>query len=179
MEVQVMPIPQHACWMTRKILEARMVWNNCQLMNQQSITRDLYLRLIGDGIRVPWKCLMFSTTAQPKAVFIMWLQLHAKLLTKDRLLKWGSKVEPQCMLCQNEDETRDHLFMKCSYTRRLWDEIARWMQMSSDIGGNWQQHLTWALKNAKGKTIRAQIFRMVYAEAVYAVWIERNQRVFE
>ncbi|KAH0681710.1 hypothetical protein KY289_019462 [Solanum tuberosum] len=156
MEVQVMPIPQHACWMTRKILEARMVWNNCQLMNQQSITRDLYLRLIGDGIR-----------------------LHAKLLTKDRLLKWGSKVDTQCMLCQNEDETRDHLIVKCSYTRRLWDEIARWMQMSSDIGGNWQQHLTWALKNAKGKTIRAQIFRMVYAEAVYAVWIERNQRVFE
>ncbi|WMV22746.1 hypothetical protein MTR67_016131 [Solanum verrucosum] len=81
---------------------------------------------------------MFSTTARSKAVFIMWLQLHAKLLTKDR-----------------------------------------WMQMSSDIGGNWQQHLTWALKNAKGKTIKAQIFRMVYAEAVYAVWIERNQRVFE
>ncbi|KAH0762078.1 hypothetical protein KY290_018151 [Solanum tuberosum] len=87
---------------------------------------------------------MFSTTARPKAVFIMWLQLQAKLLTEDRLLKWGSKVEPQCMLCQNEDETRDHL----------------WMQLSSDIGGNWQQYLTWALKNAKGKTIRAQIFRM-------------------
>ncbi|KAH0702841.1 hypothetical protein KY285_017119 [Solanum tuberosum] len=89
---------------------------------------------------------MFSTTARPKAVFIMWLQLQAKLLTEDR---------------------------------RLWDGFARWMQLSSDIGGNWQQYLTWALKNAKGKTIRAQIFRMVYAEAVYAVWIERNQRVFE
>ncbi|KAK4732122.1 hypothetical protein R3W88_025110 [Solanum pinnatisectum] len=126
-DIQVKPIPQHACWMNRKILKAKTVWNNCQLMNQQSITRELYLRLIRDGMRVPWKCLMFNTTARPKAVFIMWLY---------------------------------------------------WMHMTFDIGGNWQQHLTWALKNAKGKTIRAQSFKMVYAEAIYAIWIERIQRVF-
>lgn len=54
---------------------------------------------------------MFSTTARPKAVFIMWLQMQAKLLTKDRLLKWEAKVEPQCLVCQNEDETRDYLFV--------------------------------------------------------------------
>ncbi|KAK6778347.1 hypothetical protein RDI58_025065 [Solanum bulbocastanum] len=89
-------------------------------------------------MRVPWKCLMISNTARPKAVFIMWLQLKDKLLAKDRLLKWDSKVEPQCMLCQNEGETRDHLFAKCSYTRRLWVGLATWMQMSYDKGGNWQ-----------------------------------------
>ena len=127
-------------------------------------------------MRMPWKCLMFSMfsdISRSKAMFIMWLQMQAKLLTKERFLKWGAKVEPQCLLCQNGDKTRDHLFVNCSYTKSLQVGLATWMQMSYDIGGDWQQHLFWVLKNAKGKTTRAQSFRMVYVELIYAIQIDR------
>lgn len=39
--------------------------------------------------------------------------------------------------------------------------------------------MEWAIKNSKGKSQAAQLFRMVYAECVHSIWLERNQRVFE
>nr|XP_009597535.1 uncharacterized protein LOC104093492 [Nicotiana tomentosiformis] len=37
----------------------------------------------------------------------------------------------------------------------------------------------WIIKQGKGKFNKASIFRMIYAEISYALWIERNTRTFE
>ncbi|WMV59289.1 hypothetical protein MTR67_052674 [Solanum verrucosum] len=44
---------------------------------------------------------------------------------------------------------------------------------------NWDQHLDWSIQMARGKTIQAQIFKMVYSEITHALWNERNKRIFE
>ncbi|KAK4734019.1 hypothetical protein R3W88_008280 [Solanum pinnatisectum] len=162
-----MPIPSQACWITRKILEAWTQWNQVQhlVKKQHGIIKQIYLGLIGERTRVSWKCLMFANSTRPKAIFTMWLLVQAKLLTKDRLVKWGINVEPLCIFCQQEKETREHLFVKCPFARRLWRD--------------WDHYYRWILKNARGKTRKAQIFKLVFAETVHALWIERNVRIFE
>lgn len=47
------------------------------------------------------------------------------------------------------------------------------------LPGHLEQYMTWAKQTAKGKTQSARIFRLVFAEVVHSVWIERNTRVFE
>ncbi|XP_049403702.1 uncharacterized protein LOC125867303 [Solanum stenotomum] len=180
-QVQVMPIPSQACWITRKILEARTQWNQVQhlVKKQHGIIKQIYLGLIGGRTRVSWKCLMFANSARPKVIFTMWLLVQAKLLTKDRLVKWDINVDPLCIFCQQENETREHLFVKCPFARRLWSRILNWMQRQENIGGDWDHHYQWILKNARGKTQKAQIFNLVFAETVHALWIERNVRIFE
>ena len=37
----------------------------------------------------------------------------------------------------------------------------------------------WCIQHGKGKTTRAQLFKMILAEVVYDVWNERNKRIFE
>jgi hypothetical protein len=44
-----------------------------------------------------------------------------KLLTGERLLKWGYKGEIQCYFCHSQLETRDHLFFECSFSSRIWN----------------------------------------------------------
>ncbi|KAH0639679.1 hypothetical protein KY285_036265 [Solanum tuberosum] len=107
-----MVIPQQACWMIKKIMEARRFWalDSRSNISGKRILRQNYLELLGNRARVPWKVTMFSNAPRPKAVFIMWVQLHAKMLTKDRLRKWGLEINPTCVLFNQEDETRDHLF---------------------------------------------------------------------
>lgn len=58
-QVQVMPIPSQACWITRKILEARTQWNQVQhlVKKKHGIIKQIYLGLIGERTRVSWKCL--------------------------------------------------------------------------------------------------------------------------
>ncbi|XP_060211627.1 uncharacterized protein LOC132639164 [Lycium barbarum] len=135
--------------------------------------------MLGDGDRVPWKCMMFGNAARNKAIFIMWLQLQERLLTKDRMLNWGIDVNADCVMCQNALESRDHLFVHCEFTQHLWTKILNWMQRHSFNSNNWEDHLLWMIQKAKRKAQRAQIFKMVYAETVYAIWHERNQRIFE
>ncbi|XP_019226445.1 PREDICTED: uncharacterized protein LOC109207898 [Nicotiana attenuata] len=91
----------------------------------------------------------------------------------------GLTVDTQCTLCHNHEENRDHLFVICEYTKNLWMKIMQWMQHEYKRTQNWVQHLEWSLQHAKGKTKRAKIFRLVYAEIAHVIWIERNLRIFE
>ncbi|XP_019241332.1 PREDICTED: uncharacterized protein LOC109221313 [Nicotiana attenuata] len=143
-----MPIPAQASWITRKILEAK---------------EHLHLIPIND--------------ARPKAVFTMWLQLQGRLATTDRLVKWGLAVDTTCILCQNQLETKDHLFAECEFTKAIWRKMQQWLQWLPAM--TWNQHTKWAIQKAKGESQQAQIFRMVYAECIYAIWMERNHRIFE
>ncbi|KAG5579266.1 hypothetical protein H5410_049893 [Solanum commersonii] len=63
--------------------------------------------------------------------------------------------------------------------RQLWSRINLWLQRPIIQFATWEQHMEWVIKNAKGRTMRAQAFKIVYTECVYAIWLEWNQRVFE
>lgn len=43
----------------------------------------------------------------------------------------------------------------------------------------WQTEIQWAEKYCNGKTATANIYRMTQAGAVYYLWQERNNRVFQ
>lgn len=109
----------------------------------------------------------------------MWLLLHGRLPTKDRLASQGLTVTPQCVMCQDQDESRENLFVKCPYTKELWEKVMNWVQRSHMSTTCQDQHLQWIIKQGKGKSKKASIFKMIYAEISHAIWIERNTRIFE
>ncbi|XP_019248378.1 PREDICTED: uncharacterized protein LOC109227632 [Nicotiana attenuata] len=175
-----MPAPKKACWMLRQIFNARADHNLVQRNKQVTITtRHIYFQLLGQQTRVPWKCLIFQNCARSKAQYTMWMLLHGRLPTTDRLIKWGLTVDTQCSLCHNHEENRDHLFVVCDFARNIWMKLMQWMQHDYIRKHNWEQHMGWSIQHAKGKTTKARIFRLVYAEIVHAIWIGRNLRIFE
>ncbi|XP_060202183.1 uncharacterized protein LOC132630638 [Lycium barbarum] len=68
-------VPQRACWMIRKIIEARSSLNQFQCSNTcgKSLIRQLYLQLLDSVPRVMWKNLTYQNAARPKARFTFWL----------------------------------------------------------------------------------------------------------
>ena len=38
----------------------------------------------------------------------------------ERLKSWGLMISPTCMLCNVHDETRDHMFFTCDYSKSIW-----------------------------------------------------------
>lgn len=162
-------VSQQACWMVRKILCARACLEQMQIKDagKWNLIRQIYIQLLGNCPRVAWKCLIFKNDARPKAKFTMWLQLQGRLLTTDRLAKWGLNVDLRCALCQSHDESRDHLFVEFEFTRFLWAKMIQWLQKQIHVGATWEQHLDRAIRNAKGRSLTAQIFRMVYVECIH------------
>ncbi|XP_019238573.1 PREDICTED: uncharacterized protein LOC109218656 [Nicotiana attenuata] len=159
----------------RKILEARQTLLQVQIRKgPRSLTKQIYEQLLPSYPKVPWKCVMYKNDARPKAKFIMWLQLQDKLLTTHRLAKWGIVVDLECVMCHTQPESGNHLFMECDFTKVVWNRILLWLQKQAGPITGWDQHVAWIIQNAKRRTQQAHIFRSVYAEYVYAIWMESN-----
>ncbi|XP_059315745.1 uncharacterized protein LOC132066453 [Lycium ferocissimum] len=129
--------------------------------------------------RVPWKAIMYKNAARPKARFTTWLLMLGRMTTSDRLVKWGVQVDPECGLCHQHAESKEHLYVHCEYTRNIWSKMEHWMGLLPCTFATWEQHITWMIANSKGNSQRAEAFRMIYSETVYGIWMERNGRIFE
>jgi hypothetical protein len=74
---------------------------------------------------VEWWSLVWFPYAIPKQAFLLWLTLHNRLTTGDRLLSWGFNGDTRCVFCRNCTESRDHLFFLCSFSARIWKECMK------------------------------------------------------
>ncbi|XP_009765709.1 uncharacterized protein LOC107793101 [Nicotiana tabacum] len=176
-----MPIPKQASWLVREMVEARnsVATIHIQLRKNNNIIRQLYLAMMGQLPRVEWKMLMFGNEARAKAKFTMCLYFQERMLTSDILNKWGMQVDMKCIMCKVHDENRKHIFIECEYAKSVWTKLLKWMQRQPIWATSWDQHRKWAAENAKGKSSKAGVFRMVYAEAIHEIWNERNHTIFE
>ncbi|XP_019255001.1 PREDICTED: uncharacterized protein LOC109233569 [Nicotiana attenuata] len=159
-----MGVPQQSSWMLKKIFEAR--------ANLAGITADR-----GDA-KGSMEGAMYQNQARPKAIFILLLLMHGRLQTADRLKKWKIQVDEICCFCKLALETKEHLFAECVYGRDLWNMLMQWIQMQVSLP-SWAEWQQWIIQKTKGRSQMARILKMIVAEYVYTLWIERNARIFE
>jgi hypothetical protein len=55
----------------------------------------------------------------------MWLVEHDRCWTADRLAKRGMDHPEQCPLCDQHDESINHLLASCVFVRQFWDGLLR------------------------------------------------------
>ncbi|KAK9669293.1 hypothetical protein RND81_13G122000 [Saponaria officinalis] len=86
-----------------------------------------------------------------------------KLLTKDRLCRWGLDVDSLCDLCGQQNEYHSHLFSKCTYSRRFHVEewcrcdLSRWLRLEMGVGVCWK------------------VWSALAMVVIYSIWWARNQ----
>jgi hypothetical protein len=67
-----------------------------------------------------WWSNIWSTDGIPKINMFCWILAHGKTLTEDNLLKRGFQGPFCCVLCANNFETTQHLFLDCTFSRQVW-----------------------------------------------------------
>jgi len=72
--------------------------------------------------KVKWVKLTWNSINVPKHCFIAWVLMKNRIPVRSRLARF-SDITPQCQICQQEEETQDHLFFHCSKIREMWGEI--------------------------------------------------------
>ena len=55
--------------------------------------------------------------------FFAWEATWGKVLTLDQLKRRGRSLANRCYLCENEEETIEHLLVHCQRARLLWEII--------------------------------------------------------
>lgn len=91
----------------------------------------------------------------------------------------GDKGEVILQIMSGHLKTREHLFIHCDYATNLWEKLIRQMKRSRYDACNWDDYAEWIIKNSKGTSQNAQVFRVVYIEFSHAIWIKRNQQTFK
>ncbi|KAF4382102.1 hypothetical protein F8388_001247 [Cannabis sativa] len=109
----------------------------------------------------------------PKHRFIGWQIVNNQLLTRDNLSQFLPISSPLCPVCCQENESHQHLFVHCCFTRKLNGEINNWCGQFE-----WPVDLNrWFSKTASN--LQEKIIDTVILATLYTVWTNRNKCVFE
>ncbi|XP_058180233.1 uncharacterized protein LOC131298779 [Rhododendron vialii] len=127
--------------------------------------------------KAPWASLVWSSNNVSKWSFILWLACLKRLTTKERLHKWGMKIEPGCVLCSQCGETLQHLFFECGFSSSIWEVILHRFQIHRGVEA-WNMEVAWATSFCQGKSFHSMLFKLAFAAGVYFLWTERNSIIF-
>ncbi|XP_021715738.1 uncharacterized protein LOC110683654 [Chenopodium quinoa] len=131
-------IPKKCSWVLKKILTCKDIiddiggWSSIVKNGKMSIAK-LYARIQPQAPTVEWKRSVFNNQAAPKSIFITWLALLDKLATKDRIFKWNTSCDPICFFCQNTCEFVSHLFFCCPYSKTIWEQILKLLDVKKAV----------------------------------------------
>ncbi|GKB68976.1 retrovirus-related pol polyprotein from transposon TNT 1-94 [Tanacetum coccineum] len=68
----------------------------------------------------------------------VWLDNGERLLTQDRLKRWGCYDMMVCSLCLKNEESHNHMFYQCDYIKEIWNQLTLMME-GSMIGTEWKK----------------------------------------
>lgn len=95
--------------------------------NGSVTAKSAYKRIIQQKYIFPpdwWYVKIWKWHIPLKLKCFTWLILQNKLKTWDNLCKQGWSGPNYCSLCKTNAETRLHLFVQCSFSRRVWDMMS-------------------------------------------------------
>ncbi|XP_039070040.1 uncharacterized protein LOC120216777 [Hibiscus syriacus] len=172
-------------------MEARIntSWSFCKLLSMrnqaasifafgtQSI-KDIWHHIRNKDDKVTWHKLFWLPLHVPKYNIITWMAFLDRLPTKDRLIRMGFNIDGICVLCNEEMETRDHLFLHCTVANSVWSSV---LNLNGICRGtcSWSARISWAFASWKGKSLLTAIMKLAWTTFTYIIWEERNKRIYQ
>ena len=125
-------------------------------------------------IEVFWHEVMWFTGRIPKHAFIIWVAAKDRMVTRDRLIRWGLSVPSTCFLCTGHDECRQHSFFDCAYSNQIWAFFVSQLNFVSPQ--SFEAVFRWLKAPSRNKNVTL-IIRLIHQAVLYLVWKERNKRI--
>ena len=126
---------QCSSWNWRKLLQLRsLAYRFVEMKNGIEVwkfpgsrysTAQIWKEIRPRKEKVDWHRLVWTPMAIPKHIIIDWMAILNRLPTMDRLKGWGIELNGTCRLCQQEQESRDHLFFDCFFSQHIWRNISQ------------------------------------------------------
>ncbi|XP_077249413.1 uncharacterized protein LOC143888914 [Tasmannia lanceolata] len=122
----------------------------------------------------PWSSVVWFSGAIPRHTFTCWLAMWGRLLTSDKLIKFGIQASPFCPLCIHGSESINHLFFQCSYSKWIWETILRKLNIrrSKDVA----EDVDWIIDQFGDKGQLSTAVKLLFQATIYNIWHERNNR---
>lgn len=150
-------------------------WINNGKTQRSFSSSYVYHSLLPHTPKVPWYPLIWIKKGIPKHKTLAWLMLLNRSPTRDRLLSWGLQTDPLCLLCNRENESRNHLFFSCTYSASVWNHFSIRLGINSP-SASWDD-VAHSLLSQSGSRHRNYLSIVTWQATIYDLWWERNDRL--
>ncbi|XP_010672333.2 uncharacterized protein LOC104888918 [Beta vulgaris subsp. vulgaris] len=174
LDYSTVTISDNSSWLLRKIIESRELlvdlggWNTITKDGKFSINQA-YKLLKGDAQRVNWNRLICNNQATPESKFVLWLALHNKLATADRINTWNISCRIICSLCDSVDETIQHLFFDYPYATYISSRICHILH-STGQRVNFELECRVFIVKARGSSRLARLYTMCFTKKQFMLF---------
>ncbi|KAL1188216.1 hypothetical protein V5N11_025434 [Cardamine amara subsp. amara] len=100
--------------------------------------------------------------------------MRGRMTTRDRLITWGLQVSRGCLLCNEPEESSDHLFFTYLFSQEVWCSLMSHPSLNPPLV--FSQIVQWITKPSSLPKLNT-ICSLVLQATVYEVWRERNARI--
>ena len=123
-----------------------------------------------------WYSQVWSSWNIPRHSFVLWLAIHERLATKDRVGRYNSAVDLTCVFCKTERETSQHLFFCCEWIKQCLLNLRLWLEWNC-TGYDLQRIIRW-IQRKKMSSFMKKVYMTSVAAFVYAIWKARNGNIW-
>jgi hypothetical protein len=95
------------------------------------ITNNIWHNTVGG-----WRHSLWNWNLALKLKLFTWLALENKINTWDNLQRKGWVGPNICHLCNREEESMQHIFINCAFTRLVWDNIFADLNLNTTWDGH-------------------------------------------
>ena len=146
----------------------------------QFSTKSAYEAFFNGSVSFQPCKLIWGTWAPRKCKFFLWLVAHNRYWTADRLARRGLPHPEHYPLCEQEDESINHLLSACVFARQFWNE---WfsgfgLQELTPQADNVDFYAWWQQSSDRLHTSLQQGFNTVVVLGTWSIWKTRNDVVF-
>jgi len=143
-------------------------------------TKSTYRAFFNGAILFEPCRLIWGSWAPRKCKFFLWLVVHNRCWTADRLARRGLPHPEHCPLCDQEDESIQHLLCSCVFSRQFWHLLLCRFGLP-DIGPqpDSTNFFDWWLQagSSFNKEVK-QGFNSLVSLGAWILWKGRNDKVF-
>lgn len=151
-----------------------------EVMEETQLTRmlrysvkDTYKQMVGVHARVHWDKMVWCRMVTPKHRFFLWLVMQNRMQTSGRLYAYGISEHPRCLICDNEEETQEHLFFRCCYGAEILQRIKTWLKWETTCTS--VPGLLREIARSRVSRFKKHVYATSVAAMVYHVWWARNE----
>uniref|UniRef100_A0A0A9D4A3 Reverse transcriptase zinc-binding domain-containing protein n=1 Tax=Arundo donax TaxID=35708 RepID=A0A0A9D4A3_ARUDO len=128
----------------------------------------------------PWQRL-WKTWVPLRCKFFLWLAIRNRCWTADRLGRRNLPHPAKCLLCDQEEETVQHLLVSCVFARQAWFSILTKVglgsltpQLDDQVFSEWWRRVLEGLPASIQKGLNSLIILVAWC-----IWKHRNACVFD
>lgn len=121
------------------------LWKRSSGLKKRFPTKETWQLIKLDNLSSGWAKRVWFQNATPKFFFIKWFAALDRLATMAWMVKWNRCADVKCQLCSCTSESRDHIFLRCTYSSHVWEQNASCIMCSNfQMDGilSWTSYLT-------------------------------------